>query len=130
LHKSKSVKHCTNVHVVPSLPVDELLDDVLHSTVPMLHSGPLQVLQDIHQHAMKRDSEVCTSALCGLLLFIVSVAALTDSTTSLAGVIDMKIECVGSGRECFGWATFPITDDSFLLVNICEIGRITLIHWH
>jgi len=50
LHESKSVKHCTNVHVVPLLPVDELLDGVLYSTVLMLHSGPLQVLRDIHQY--------------------------------------------------------------------------------
>jgi len=75
---------------------------------------------------MKRDSEVCTSALCGLLLFIVSVAALTDSTTSLAGIVAMKIECVGSGIECFGWATFPITDDSFLLVNV-DVQLVTLL---
>ena len=33
-------------------------------------------------------------------------------------------------RECFGWATFPITDNNFLLVNVCEIGRITFVHWH
>ena len=79
---------------------------------------------------MKTDPEVCTSAFHSLLLFIVLVAALTDSTTSLAGIFAMKIEYIGSGREFFSWATFPITDDSFLLVNVCEIGRITLVHWY
>ena len=75
---------------------------------------------------MTCQEEVCTSALRSLLLFVVLITALTDSTTCLMGIIAMEVECVGSGREGFGWATFPITNDSFLLV---EIGSISLVNW-